>query len=304
MEVIVMNGPEKSGFEKAIDICKVWGSEHQAEIGVVEMAMGAGLIYWGLQSNLIQMGSDVVGSQWADIGGLSGASLGGIGAPIIAGTFLKSIFVGGVSGVAGVSLIAAMPVVALVGGGAAILGAFGYTAGDIVSKFVESTTPTFGDLIVGGSLVTLALALMIDGARRVINDERISNLASKIKDGVIQLAPNGTEIVAKSWDELQLIIKELASNPTFSLSTGASVAAGAAIGGSVAAGTVTVLGSHGLGALALSLGIVSAPILPVIAGGVAGLAIGVAAWKGVKHYRNKSNEIDDKTIYLPRPDDK
>jgi len=31
----------------------------------------------------------------------------------------------------------------------------------------------------------------------------------------------------------------------------------------------------------ISLGFVSAPLWPVIAGGVAGLAVGLAAWKGV-----------------------
>lgn len=55
--------------------------------------------------------------------------------------------------------------------------------------------------------------------------------------------------------------------------------AGTSLGGSVAAGSVTVLGSHALGGVALSLGLVSAPLWPVIAGGAAGLAVGYGAWK-------------------------
>ena len=306
-DLIVMSGPDKAGFEKAFDFCKKWGSEHQAEIGVVEMAMGAGLIYWGLQNGLIEMGTDVVGSKWADIGGAAGASLGSVGGPVIAATFLKSIFVGGVSGVAGVTSIAALPVIALVGGGAAIFGAFGYTAGGLAGKVADAFAPSFGDYVVDASIVTVGLALMIDGARHVAKDERILAATSKFEDGVIQLASDGTEIVAKTWDELQKIIKELAKDPAFSATTGASAAAGVALGGSVAAGTVTVLGSHGLGALALSLGIVSAPVWPVIAGGAAGLVIGVAAWKGVKHFKNKSNNDDSGSVVtalLPSPDDK
>jgi hypothetical protein len=42
-----------------------------------------------------------------------------------------------------------------------------------------------------------------------------------------------------------------------------------------------------LGAVALSLGLVAAPAWPVIAGGAAGLAVGLAGWKAVKKYRNK-----------------
>lgn len=68
---------------------------------------------------------------------------------------------------------------------------------------------------------------------------------------------------------------------------GSDATARAVIGGHIAAGSVTVLGSHGLGAAALSLGLISAPVWPVIAGGAAGLAVGLAGWKVVKHYRNK-----------------
>lgn len=309
-DLIVMSGPDKAGFKKAFDFCKMWGSEHQAEIGVVEMAMGAGLIYWGLQNGLIEMGTDVVGSKWADIGGAAGVSLGSVGGPVIAATFLKSIFVGGVSGVAGVTSIAALPVIALVGGGAAIFGAFGYTAGGLAGKVADAFAPSFADYVVDASIVTVGLALMIDGARRVANDDRVLAAASKFENGVIQLASEGPEIVANTWEELQKIIKELANEPILSfakIGVAGATGVGAAVGGSVAAGTVTVLGSHGIGALALSLGIVSAPVWPVIAGGAAGLAIGVAAWKGVKHFKNKSNNHDsgsDVAALLPSPDNK
>ena len=124
--------------------------------------------------------------------------------------------------------------------------------------------------------------------------------------GVIQLAPATSEIIAKTWDELQSIITELAKTPAAGATAGTTAVAGAAIGGSLAAGSVTVLGSHGLGAVVLSLGLVSAPVWPIIAGGAAGLAIGVAAWKGVKHYRNKQSDAEGQESpsgrLLPNPD--
>ena len=89
-------------------------------------------------------------------------------------------------------------------------------------------------------------------------------------------------------------MKSLANGPddlidaTGSVATGAAMAAaGTAVGGSLAAGSVTVLGSQAIGSVALSLGVVSAPLWPVIAGGAAGLAIGYGAWKTARHFGHK-----------------
>jgi hypothetical protein len=63
---------------------------------------------------------------------------------------------------------------------------------------------------------------------------------------------------------------------------GATVAAGAggaAAGAAYAAGTVTVLGSSTLGGIGVSLGLVSAPIWPVIAGGLGAAGLGYMGWK-------------------------
>lgn len=294
--VVYQSDPaKKSGFQKALDDCLSWSSQHQAELGVAEMALGAGIIYWGVQSGAIQIGSDLVGSKLPDIVGAVSGATGGVAAPLIAGTFLKSIFIGGVSGIAGITMVPAIPVIALIGGGAAVFGAFGYTATDVMQRFFE---PSFVDYVEGASIVSIGIALMVDGARRIVKDERVSNAASNFKDGILQLSSDTTEIVAKSWDDLQTIIAELAKSPE-AIKVSAGMAAGGAVAGSaVAAGTVTVLGSHGLGAVALSLGLVSAPVWPIIAGGAAGLAIGVAAWKGVKHFTNKQEDSPDEPPLL------
>ena len=57
---------------------------------------------------------------------------------------------------------------------------------------------------------------------------------------------------------------------------------GGVVGSVLAAGSVTALGSSSLGAMALSLGIISAPIWPVVAGAAGGAALGIMAWRKLK----------------------
>ena len=287
MTDIILRKPEQDGFKKALDACTQWANKHQAEIGVAEMAFGAGLIGWGIHSGHIDIGHDIIGSKLADLGGSISAGIGAVTGPLVANTFLNSIFIGGVTGVAGITLVPAIPVIALAGGSAAILGMFGYTTSGLAAKFIQ---PDFADYVKDASIIAVGLALLVDGARRVIGDERLQPVISEIKNGVIKLGKGTGEIVVSSWEDFQKIVKELGQSPAGSVGAGAGMAAGAAVGGSLAAGSVTVLGSNGLGALALSLGIVSAPVWPVIAGGAAGLAVGVATWKGIKYLKSKRSD--------------
>jgi hypothetical protein len=300
MSKIPFSEPDNLGFERAFELCRAWASEHQAEVGVAEMALGAAILSWGVMNGHIVMGHDLVASKLANVTGLTGLGIGAVGSAAIATTFLKGIFVGGVATVAGVTSI---PAVAIIGGASLVLGAFGYVVGDKLDA-VFNPPMGFDDLLLGASITAVGAALMIDGARRIIKDERLLVAASKFKDGVIQLAPQATEIVAVTWDELQVLVKELAKSPSGYATAGVTAVAGAAVGSSLAAGSVTVLGSHGLGALALSMGLVSAPVWPVIAGGAAGLALGVAAWKGIKHFRGQQDADgtgDTETRLLPAP---
>jgi len=285
MSEIVLRAVDKSGFERALELCQKWSAEHQAEIGIAEMTLGAAILSWGVLNGHIVMGQDLAASKLADIGGLAGIGIGTVGSAAIAATILKGVFVGGVGMVAGITCI---PAFAIIGGGALILGNFGYVIGDKLTGFFN-VDAGFGDLLMGASIVAVGAALLIDGARRIVKDERVLALASKFKDGVIQLAPQATEIVAASWDELQGLIEEMARSPSGYTTAGTGAIAGAAIGSTLAAGSVTMLGSSSLGAVALSLGIVSAPVWPIIAGGAAGLTLGVAAWKGVQHFRNRQS---------------
>lgn len=283
MRKVEFSEKDKRGFEKAFSHCNKWSLEHQAEIGLAEMALGAALVAFGVQVGEINFGTDLVATKFSDggtIGGGVGAGIGAIGA-----TLLGSI------GVAG-AFTFGIPAIVLAGGGILILGAAGYGLGDIAQKLLAPGSG-FSDLIAGGSLLAVGVALMIDGARRVVKDERVLRVASKFKDGVIELVPVVVKIVARTVDELHRIIIELSKNETASIAAGTATAAaatagGAALGSAAAIASVTVLGSQGLGAAALALGAVSAPVWPVIAGGAAGLAVGVAAWKGIQYLGNKS----------------
>lgn len=281
MKSIALSMADNSNFDHMFGRCSEWAGAHKAEVGAIEMAVGAAILSWGVMSGHINMGAGVVGSSLGDIGAMAGLGLGGVGSAVVAATFLKGLFVGGVVGVAGVT---AVPAMVLIGGGALIAGAFGYVVGDKLQAILNPPAG-WGDLLEGGSIVLVGLALMLDGARRIIRDERVLSAFSRFKDGVVELIDKGTEIIAKTIGELQEIVKDMASEPTAWGISGAGAAAGVAVGSSIAAGTVTVAGSSALGAVALSLGLVSAPVWPVIAGGAAGLALGIAAWKGVQRFR-------------------
>lgn len=293
MTAIVLREQDKVGLERMLELCRTWCADHQAELGVAEVALGVAVVAWGVQTGSIQFGTDVVATAFSEggiIGGLAGASAGGIGASIL-----------GSIGVVGGGVAFGIPALALASGGALILGAAGYAVGDIAEKLIAPASG-FSDALSSASALTVGIALIVDGARRVITDKRVLEISSKLEHGVIYLAPLTVKIVARSKDELRSIIHELAAAPTTGVTSAtAGTAAGAAIGGSLAAGSVTVLGSHGLGALALSMGLVSAPVWPVIAGGAAGLAVGLAAWKGIKTYRDKKKTPDQpEVLRLPK----
>ncbi len=276
MNEIIMSHADDGHFQRLRTYCGEWATKNQWAVGAAEMALGASVIVWGIQSGNLQIGKDVQGT---DIGAIGATIGGGLGA-------LATSVIGGVGVVAMGSGIG-IPAAALIAGGAAIFGAMGYTMGDSYQRFMS---PPGGFGFADAAILTIGIALIVDGARRAIKDERILKIASNIKNGVIYLAKITAKVVARSVAELT----KWSENPEIKgafMGIGSTMSAlgGAAIGGHLAAGSVTVLGSHALGGAALSLGLVSAPLWPVLAGGAAGLAIGVAGWKAVKKFRNKQN---------------
>lgn len=284
MKSIELTEQEKMGFAKAFDYCKKWGVEHQAEVGFAEMVAGAGMITWGLYSGQIHYGADILVNRLSDLGGVIAAGTGGVMLPVIAGTLLKSVFIGGVAGVAGVTSVASIPLAALAIGGSLVAGAFGYSLTNLGLRGFE---PTFADYAIDASITSVGIALLLDGARRIVKDKRILAMASRFRDGVIELMPGATETIINSWEE---VICALRDNPRAKIIAGATTVTGTLIASSLAAGSVTVLGSHGLGAAALSLGLISAPVWPLFVGGAVGLALAYPAWKAFESISGLSKQ--------------
>ncbi len=272
MKNIKLTENEKSKFGEVIIYVQDWCSRNQWAVGIGEMAAGAELIAAGIHIGNIHMGADLLGTKLSGFNPAclaTGAFVGGAGA--FAGAILGGIGVAACGGAIGI------PASLLISGGSVVFGAAGYSVGDIVHNFLNPSID-IGQVFAGTSLLAIGTALLIDGARRLITDEAIKRLLSNFRDGVIRLAQLTAEVVADPFDALKRLVGT--AGPASSGVAGA--AAGAVVGSSVAAGTVTVLGSHAVGGLALSLGLVSAPLWPVIAGGAAGCAVGYAAWRAIR----------------------
>lgn len=95
-----------------------------------------------------------------------------------------------------------IPAVALIGGGAAIFSAFGYSVGDMAQRFFE---PSGGFCFTDASILAIGLALLVDGARRLITDEKVLALVFSLKDGVIKIAKLTAKVIAKTISAIEAI---------------------------------------------------------------------------------------------------
>jgi hypothetical protein len=281
MNEITLSKTEMGKFGQIMDYVHEQCSMHRWAVGVGEMAVGAAIIATGVQLGHIHIGSDVLGTE---LDGTSSESIGG--GVLGAGTATVAAAILGSIGVVGGGGAVAIPAWLLISGGSAIFGTAGFGIGDAVHHFLHPPIDV-GEFFAGVSLTNIGVALLIDGARRLISDEGLKQSLSDFRDGVVHLIGLTGRVIVDSFDALKRMIDALAPNgvpdAAGSAATGvAGAATGAAIGTSVAAGTVSVLGSHALGGLALSLGLISAPLWPVFAGGAAGLAIGYGTWRAVR----------------------
>ncbi len=285
---LVLSNNESKSFSNALSYAERWCNDNQLAIGVGEMAIGAGLIAWGVHNGVIEMGTQLVATE---LGGINVESIigatGGTGIGAIAGSIIGSIGVAGMGGAIGI------PAALVVGGTAAVLGLAGYTAGDVAHN-VTAHALDINTLIANGSVLLVGVALLIDGARRCITDKKVLSSLSQFNEKAIHLNELSSRIVAKTMEELQGFIEELKKLPEDKIEAtlgSSSAAIGAGILGSAstvaATGSVTVLGSQALGGAAISLGLVSAPVWPIIAGVAGGAGIGYAAYKAVKYWNSK-----------------
>lgn len=288
---LVLSYEEINNFNKVLEGITDWCSENQLATGVGEMAVGANLIAWGVHNGVIEMGTQLVATQ---IGGTNleslVASLGGSGVGAVAASILGSIGIDGMGGAIGV------PAALVIGGASAVFAMAGYTVGDIAHN-IDNPPVDYGVLSANSSsMLLIGLSLIVDGARRCISDRSILAKLSIFTEDVIYLKAITAAIVAKTVDELNGFIdelKKLPENIIDAAATGGSAgtAGGAIAGSAVAASSVTVLDSSSLGGVAVSLGIVSAPLWPVIAGVAGEAGFGYAAYNAVKYWGSKPEKI-------------
>lgn len=289
-EKLHLSDDEYSYFSEAYEYTKKWCADNQWAIGIGEMAVGAGLVAWGVQTGVIEMGAELVatelgGSNFESIAGAAAGS--GIGA--IGGSIIKSIGIAAMGGAIGI------PVALVAGGAASVLGMAGYTVGDISHNITNAID--INTLAANGSVLLVGVALIIDGARRCFSDPKVLSALSEVKEQAVILQELTVKIVAETLEQIRGYVEELTKLPEDGIeaSVGTGSAAfgawfGAAAGGALATGSVTVLGSQALGGAAITLGLISAPVWPVVAGVAGGAGMGYAAYKAIKYWNDKSDE--------------
>lgn len=270
-----LSGDELERLRQMKQYAADWCSKHQWQLGVTEMALGAALLTAGWQNGAIQMGVDFVvhtlNPGWA-------AEIAG-GASGLAG--LATYFVGNI-GVAALGGAFCIPALAIAGGAAIVFGLAGYGAAQLVQDFLHQA-PSLGQFMTAAGLVAVATWLIIDGARRV---PLIREGLAQAKEAGLQLARVAAAFVVESAgafatlvkDEVAPFLQKLTKDPA----TGAAILSAAGLGTAgalIAPSLVTVMGSSTLGSAALALGLVSAPVWPIVAGVGAGLAAGYGLWK-------------------------
>lgn len=251
-----------------------WCREHQCEVGVAEMILGAGIICYGVKTGMIEVGREVLGlrSTPFDHAAKIGASIGS-GVLGVAAAMVGSI------GVATGGGAIAVPGAILTLGGIAVGAALGYSVGDLVDKFFGPQIGT-KEILTQASLLVVGVALLVDGARRILKDERVKAAGARIHDRAIQLGKVAGEVVMARLEDVN----------TRSVLTGAGIAAGTAasglMGGAVmqgmAASTITVAGSKTLSAIGLSLGALSVPAWPIVIGVATGAGLFAIVAMGVR----------------------
>lgn len=265
---ITLSNQDSDQIKNLFESVKNWCKEHQVAVGIIEMAVGAGVIAYALQNGLIDEASHVISAlrdplfnNSSKIGAAVGGTIGAIG-----GSILGSIGVVALGGAIGI------PALVVTGGASAIMALAGYSAGDLLHNFMN--TIDYQAIALNGSLFLVGLGLLIDGARRCLKSSELGKaIYSRLVDSTITLAKISCAVVASTTEQVVALAKK------------ALKAHGGAVGGGITASVltaalssfyapVTFLGSKALGGVALATGVVSAPaVLPIaLAAGAAGYA--------------------------------
>jgi hypothetical protein len=265
---ITLSTQENAQVNSLFESIRIWCKSHQVAVGVGEMAVGAALITYAIQNGLINESVHAISAikdqffnKLSLVGGAVGGSIG-----LVAGSIIGSIGVVALGGAIGI------PASIVAGGAAVIMSLAGYSAGDLINNFMNAVD--YPSLIQNGSVFLIGLGLVIDGARRCISSEAVKEHFAKYVESTIRLSKLSIATITETSEQLA----ELASKglryvaPTV---PAALAAAGVTAWAASSLAVPTVLGSTTLGTAAVSLGIISTPILPivVVAGGAALVAM-------------------------------
>lgn len=177
--VIELEDKDRKGFDSLFSHVQGWCSNHQKEIGLCEIAVGAALVTAGIQSGAIEVGVQLVANVLENSNTAEFLGAGSGIAGILPG------FISGNVGIAALGTAVSAPAILLMGGGALVFGLAGYGAGKL---FESLTEPAWGlAQTLGTGALAVGIALIIDGARRLAKDKDIKALASKFKDYSLHL---------------------------------------------------------------------------------------------------------------------
>jgi hypothetical protein len=278
----------QSLFQSAKDRAQDLAENHKLEVGAVEMAVGAALLAWGVHQGVAEMGVHLVATNLDLAGGVGGGLVG------------TALGVVGSIGIVGMGGAIGVPAALLTGGAVVLLGSLGYTVGDITGKLID---PSWLQRLEGPAVALLGVLLLVDGARRIAGDARVSQIGARVTASALHLRDCSAEVVARTLAQLRAIAMEVVSPPRNTVDAMGSVASAATAGAggfalvsSISTAAVTVAGSNALGGLALSMGLLSAPVWPAVA---AGAVIGggvYTVWKVVTRVRKGGRGADEPAL--------
>lgn len=134
MQSIVLSAEDRQSYDSLFSKASEWCRDHQWELGLVEMAIGASCIHWAVNAGVLTIGKEIVatalghGPRAIAIGG----GLGGLTIGAVAGKIIGSIGVAAMGGAVGI------PALVVMAGGSLIVGAVGYAGADLLDRYINA----------------------------------------------------------------------------------------------------------------------------------------------------------------------
>ena len=208
MNEIPLSENDQISFKKALKYSKHWSNVHHWEVGAAEMALGAELLTWGVRNGQLEIGRDFIVSKLpVQKSSDTNANATDVELSVFGTSILGSI------GLSDKGRTIGIPMIVLVGGGTFLLSRFGYAVGDLAEKFLPSSNQ-LGGFVAGASILTLGLALIIDGARGIVKNEPNVFLGSVVAYGKIYVNELRPKADANTPAEFRAMIANHVRAPT------------------------------------------------------------------------------------------